>query len=363
MVEKEIDLKTLIDEEYIKKLQDVFWKLFGFSFYIVDVNDRAIIGFDKLHTLCSLVKSTEKGRELCEISDSSILEDVKISSKMICRKCMAVGLTDVAMPIIVQKKHVATIFSGQVNAHGLTAENVRKFAREIGVDENEMVKAYNKMPFVESNYFEPILELMKLLSDNIADIIEANIERNDFEAANKKSNNVIHREYNMQIFMNDMYKKMFMESEYDENILKDVIKDIKEFLDFEEVSIYRDISGNNTEFAPVAGDIENAKVIDEDALSVIYSIEKYGFVCYDKSQALAKYITNGDYITVSIPIFVDKQFTGFINMSTNNKKRIFTVSEINLFKNIANFAGDFYYRIIADKKLKEAGIIKKHILE
>ena len=143
------DMERLIDVEYIKKLQDVIWRLFGFSFYILDTDNREFVGSDKIQPICRLIKSYPKGKECCDISDAAILGDAKLSQKMICRKCMAVGLTDVAIPIIMYDKHIATIFMGQINSHGLTAEAVRKFAREIGADENKMVKAYKKMQFVD----------------------------------------------------------------------------------------------------------------------------------------------------------------------------------------------------------------------
>jgi len=358
------DIKKYINVRYIKDMQNTVRKLFGVSFYILDANDRFIIGDKHYNPLCSLVQSSEKGRECCELSDKAILDDVKLSGKTICRKCMAVGLTDFAIPIMIYGQHVATLFSGQVNTLGLTSNKVKKFARDIGMDEERMIKAYRKVQFIDSAYFEPILDLLKLVARELAETIKLNIERETYKEQNHKSTQTISKEYNFQIFMNDIHSRLFMSEwrGYDEDAINDVIVEIKETLGFAEMSIYKDISGKGIDFRPSAGDIENAEPINGEKLRAVYCIEKYGFVCNDRNSELSRYITNGDYITVSLPYYLDKRFAGFINMSSA-EKRIFTVSEINFFKNVSNTIGDFYYRVIADKALKENKIIKENIAE
>lgn len=352
-----------IDIRYIRNLQKVLWRLYGFSFYILDNDGNTIVEWDQLQPICKLIKTYPRGKECCDMSDSAILGDVKLSRKMICRKCMAVGLTDAAIPIIVFGEHIATMFMGQVNSHGLTAEGVRKFAREIGADEKTMVRAYKKMPFMESSYMEPILELMKLLAENIASVIEANHTQQNVRNENQSNSMKIYKEYDMQIFMNELHQILFYNSEYTLETLEKAFEKIKTFFGFEKVSVYRDVSGEGTEFLPEVGDISDLKKISGDDISAVYGIEKYGFVCYDETNPLSKFINNSDCINVSLAVFADRKFSGFINMSSKNKKWIFSVSEINLFKNIALAVGNFYYRMYADKMLREAGLIKDNLFE
>lgn len=357
------DMIRFIDIEYIKKLQNVLWKLFGFSFYILDNKGNEVVGWDKLQPVCKLIKTYPKGKECCDVSDASILGDVKLSHKMICRKCMAVGLTDVAIPIIVYGEHIATLFMGQINSHGLTTEGVRKFAREIDADENAMVRAYKKMQFIESGYLEPILELMNLLAGDIANIIESNHTQMDFKNEKQSNSMKIYKEYDMQIFMIELQQILFLGSEYSLKNLEEAFDKIKSFFGFEKVLVYRDISGEGREYIPEVGDISDAYPIKDEDTSVIYDVEKYGFVCYDHTNGLSKYVNSGDCINVSIAFSADRKFSGFINMSSTNNKWIFSVSEINLFKNIALAVGNFYYKMYADKKLRDAGIIKDNLFE
>lgn len=352
-----------IDIKYIKNLQKVLWRLYGFSFYILDNDGNAIVEWDQLQPICKLIKTYPKGKEYCDLSDSAILGDVKLSHKMICRKCMAVGLTDAAIPIIVYGEHIATMFMGQVNSHGLTAEGVRKFSREIGADEKAMVRAYKKMPFMESSYMEPILELMNLLAQNISSVIEANHTQHDVRAENQHNSMKIYKEYDMQIFMSELNQILFYGQKYELATLEAAFEKIKSFFGFEKVSVYRDISGNGKEFIPEIGDISDLEPISGKNTSLVYGIEKYGFVCYDNTNPLSKFLHNEDCINVSIAVSADRKFSGFINMSSTNKTWIFSVSEINLFKNIALAVGNFYYKMYADKKLKDAGIIKENLFE
>ncbi|MCH5185385.1 MAG: PocR ligand-binding domain-containing protein [Oscillospiraceae bacterium] len=358
------EFEKLVNVEYIKKLQSVIWDLFGFSFYIANPSGGAIIGSDKMQPICKIIRSFEKGKECCDISDAAILGDAKLSGKMICRKCMAVGLTDAAIPLFVHDEHIATLFFGQINSHGLTAEAVKKFAKEIGADEKAMVKAYNKMQFADASYFERVLELMKLLAQNISEIMEANSRTKKSENENLQNSEKIYMEYDIQIFMNKLQEKLFRNSDYTVQTLDSAALDIKEFLGFDRISVYRDISGIGAEFVPDAGDIDGIRTIKGADVSVLYGVEKYGFTCCDGHGGLNEFVCpGGDYITVALPIFADRTFSGFISMSIEGKKRIFTVSEINLFKNIAAALSNFYYRIYAETKLKKAGLIDKSVTE
>jgi AraC-like DNA-binding protein/ligand-binding sensor protein len=123
--------------------------------------------------LCSLLTGTPNGCEAC-------LEVQQRAQRAVSKKtashqinCFA-GLTDVAVPVFVGGRHVATLMSGQVFRREPTERDFKMVAKMVGEAqsgdwEKKLHKAYFETPVVNAERFEAIIQLLNVFAQYLAD--------------------------------------------------------------------------------------------------------------------------------------------------------------------------------------------------
>jgi len=67
--------------------------------------------------------------------------------------CLSGGLWDAGAGISVGGRHIANWLIGQVRDKTQTEENMRRYAREIGADEEDLIKAFREVPVMSRGQF------------------------------------------------------------------------------------------------------------------------------------------------------------------------------------------------------------------
>jgi len=123
--------------------------------------------------LCTLLISTPAGCESC-------LEIQRRAQRAVTRKtephqinCFA-GLTDVAVPVLVGGRHVATLLGGQVFRREPTERDFKMVLKMIGGEmngewEKKIQRAYFDTPVVNAERFEAIIQLLKVFAGYLAE--------------------------------------------------------------------------------------------------------------------------------------------------------------------------------------------------
>lgn len=123
--------------------------------------------------LCTLLTSTPEGCDAC-------LETQQRAQRAASRKttphqvnCFA-GLTDVAVPVVVAGRHVATLMSGQVFRREPIERDFKMVARMAGRPqpgdwEKKLRQAYFATPVVNAERFEAIVQLLNVFAHYLAD--------------------------------------------------------------------------------------------------------------------------------------------------------------------------------------------------
>jgi PAS domain S-box-containing protein len=172
----EIKLSEIIDIQQLQRIQDAFASATGVASLIVDTEGSPITKESNFNEVCNLIRSSKEGIKRCRLSDKSIGEKAMKSLKPVYEKCLSCGFYDAGAPIIVGNKHIATWTIGQGKAEDISAEEMEKYAEEIGVDKSLMLNTFKSLPSVSSDKFESVLNLLWILAKEISTLAYNNIK-------------------------------------------------------------------------------------------------------------------------------------------------------------------------------------------
>ena len=165
--EVELTFEDLFDIGGIQHLQDVFSAATGLASLITKPDGTPITSPSNFTPFCSaIVRSTKDGLANCMKSDSEIVADSGKGASI--QQCKSSGLWDAGARIMVNGRHIANWCTGQVRDSSMTEDMAADYARSIGADVDEAVKAFRKVPVVEKEKLEQYVVLMKTIVDFIS---------------------------------------------------------------------------------------------------------------------------------------------------------------------------------------------------
>jgi AraC-like DNA-binding protein len=125
------------------------------------------------NAFCTLLTQTPSGCDMCLASQARAQRGCAKKLAPLQVNCAA-GLTDVAVPIVVGGKHVATLMSGQVFRREPTERDFLMVATSLGDGQNadwekKARKAYFETPVVTADRFQAIVQLLSVFAHYLAD--------------------------------------------------------------------------------------------------------------------------------------------------------------------------------------------------
>lgn len=125
------------------------------------------------NAFCTLVAATPTGCEACRDLQVRAHRNIVNQRTPYQVACFA-GLTDVAVPVLVGEKHVATLLSGQVFRREPTERDFELVRRMLGKDGDEAWcrrarEAYFATPVVTADRFQAIVQLLGMFAQYVAD--------------------------------------------------------------------------------------------------------------------------------------------------------------------------------------------------
>jgi AraC-like DNA-binding protein/ligand-binding sensor protein len=135
--------------------------------------------------ICTMIRGTAEGARRCEACDRRQQAQAGSAGKAKLYTCHA-GFYDMAIPIMIQGEHVATISSGQVlperpSAAGLT--RMRRRLRWLKLPERRLRRAYAQAPWMPRDRLSHVMHLLEIFSRQMCDSawrireLEASLER------------------------------------------------------------------------------------------------------------------------------------------------------------------------------------------
>ncbi len=171
-----IEFQTLFDVNDIQQIQDIFSDSTGVASIITYPCGQPITKPSNFRRVCSdIIRSTEEGFKRCKHSDSYIGKMNQDKANVI--ECLSCGLWDAGVNISVGGKHLANWLIGQVRDKDVDKERLIEYSKVIGVNEDELIKAYLEVPIMELQQFEKIAKALFIVSQQLSKIAYQNLQQ------------------------------------------------------------------------------------------------------------------------------------------------------------------------------------------
>ncbi len=184
---KNYSLTDIFNLNDLQVLQDAFAMANGIASTIVDVKGQAITRPSNHSKVCTLIRQTKKGLENCKLSGRTLGLMSLVKNKPCYFKCQSVGFIDASAPIIIGGVHMANWLIGQNWIGDVDENRIIAYAREIGAEEDEMLKAFREMNFITEIEFKEKLEFLWLFAKQISALSYQNLKFKNMVDLLKKS--------------------------------------------------------------------------------------------------------------------------------------------------------------------------------
>lgn len=191
-VSEGIAFDDLFNVKDIQRIQDEFAAATGVASIITRPDGTPITAPSKFCRLCKdVIRQTEKGLLNCHRSDANLgrLSD----GGPIIQRCLSGGLWDAGASIHVGGQHVANWLIGQVRDNTQTEDNMRAYAREIGVDENLLIEAFREVPAMSRTQFDQIAHLLFTIASQLSAMAYQNVQQSRFIADRQRAEEELRR--------------------------------------------------------------------------------------------------------------------------------------------------------------------------
>lgn len=132
-----MDIKQFMDMELLQEIQDLFSDATGLAAIAVDMEGHYITKGSNFTDFCmKYTRGSEEGRRRCVKCDN------ECTGTYFCHA----GLMDFSADIIIEGEKVGAIIGGQVLPKEPDLDYFRGIAHELGINENEYLKALSKVP-------------------------------------------------------------------------------------------------------------------------------------------------------------------------------------------------------------------------
>ena len=170
---REHRFEDYFDVEALQRIQDAFSEATNVASIITDLDGRPITRPSRFCRLCNdVIRKTEKGLKNCMRSDASF--GTKSPLEPIMRPCLSGGLWDGGTSFYVGDRHIANWIIGQVRCPPINDEKIKRYAREIGADEDEFMEALAEVPVMSREQFLSVCNALCLIANQISILARKN---------------------------------------------------------------------------------------------------------------------------------------------------------------------------------------------
>ncbi|MEW9122585.1 MAG: PocR ligand-binding domain-containing protein [Thermotaleaceae bacterium] len=165
---EKVDLKEIIDVEFLQQFQDNFAKSVGVASITVDLDGNPVTEPSSFTRFCiDYTRGTKKGLERCAKCDRDAGEVSARTGKPYVYECHA-GLVDFGAPIMLQGKQIGSILGGQVLTEAPDEDKFRRIAEEIGIDPDAYIEALREITPIDREKVEAAANLLYSVANNLS---------------------------------------------------------------------------------------------------------------------------------------------------------------------------------------------------
>jgi len=253
---EELFFHDLFNLKDIQEIQDLFAEATGVASLITQPDGTPITRPSKFRRLCSdIIRKTETGCANCFKSDALIGR--YHPEGPIIQTCLSGGLWDAGASITVGGKHIANWLIGQVRNESQDKDQMRAYARKIGVNEEKYIKAFLEVPIMSESHLKRIAWVLFAFANQLSAMAYQNIQQARFITDRENA------------------EKNLEKSLYEEEIINQVVIQLVKGTNTKE--IYSIIGRSVKELLPYSYVIISAVDPDERNIHIIecFGLEKY----------------------------------------------------------------------------------------
>ncbi len=209
----EITFEQLFRLEAIQNFQDLFAAATGVGSLITRPDGTPITKPSNFCRLCrDIIRKTEVGCRNCFASDAAIGRFHP--DGLVIQPCLSGGLWDAGCQITVAGRHIATWLIGQVRNEAQTEEGMRRYAREIGANEDEVVRAFLEVPVMPLQKLELFTRMLLTFTNQLSLIAFQNISLSRIISAREQTEQTLReQEARLRMIGNSIPSGMLYEAE------------------------------------------------------------------------------------------------------------------------------------------------------
>lgn len=163
-----VSIEDLVDISVLQKIQDEFARCHNVSSLMFSLDGEPVTKPSNFSKFCLLLRSTTEGLADCKRSDSKLGKLLQGEDTVTCGCCNFSQIRDGAVPIMIGDRYLGIWGIGQVLISPLPEDDVRRYARKIGIDEGELVNASKELKEMSEYNFSRVLRFTKTVADSIS---------------------------------------------------------------------------------------------------------------------------------------------------------------------------------------------------
>ena len=127
---------------------------------------------DASQRFCNIVSyNGQRAAESCGVCENAAEKRIGVNGRAQVYRCHA-GLTDIAVPVIADGRHIATLYSGQVLSEEPSKAGFERVSRDVRglkyIDLEDLEKAYWEVPVVSEEDIQNTVGILELFADFLA---------------------------------------------------------------------------------------------------------------------------------------------------------------------------------------------------
>jgi PAS domain S-box-containing protein len=168
MTSSQPSFSEIVNIEELKKLFEAFSTATGFTTGLVDQLTREVLIGTGWRDICVHFHRENSGSIAhCQSSNQELTTNLNIPGEVRISHCRN-GLIDGATPVIVEGRHLANLFTGQVLFTPPDKERFREQAQQYGYDEQSYLNALSKVPVMSEEEFTAMLCFLSHIATMVA---------------------------------------------------------------------------------------------------------------------------------------------------------------------------------------------------
>ncbi len=170
-------LTEIIDIEILQKIQDGFSDAFGLAAIIYDKDGKKITKPSRFTKFCEFVRSTPQGNANCEKFDALLMSELAmVREPTIRNSCALKNIITVTIPIIINDQHYANFGVGQVIEDEINVDEIKAYAKEIDVDETDLLKVAKTLIPVKKSLLTSSSKFLGVVAEQISVLGSQNLQ-------------------------------------------------------------------------------------------------------------------------------------------------------------------------------------------